>query len=422
MNQTSPSATKQGNQSPAPGGNSPVMLIAIVIGVIVVGAVGYKVMHKDGPDETATQAPVVKADDSQAVKSKVLQPHEPVANVSSAPAAPALAPAVPVPAAPVVGPAKDLVNSLAAIDPRKGPLTKEQAEKWKQDLKSLVSQGGAAVPAIREFLDRNVELSYRTGNGGDALGYSSLRSSMIDALQQIGGPEATQALLGTLGTTALPSEIQQIAQALNQTAPGQYSQDVMNAARQTLDLALNGSLCKEDAAPLFKILESDPNSADQMQKAINAYKYYPAIALEQMPNDAGVPTLVKMSKDPNAPSTVPEMLAEKAATSQDALVALQQMVKDNRLTPMVWQEVISLMSGDQYVYGNQPQPNVPGQQIDCQYFHIEFNNQNYSKCKNPTFDAAKGIAALNQIAGTTTDPNIRTVIQQRIQQLQGGAK
>ncbi|MDB6059777.1 MAG: hypothetical protein JWO95_3621, partial [Verrucomicrobiales bacterium] len=42
QNSTSAGPTKQGNNQANQGGNSPITLIAIVVGVIVIGAVAYK--------------------------------------------------------------------------------------------------------------------------------------------------------------------------------------------------------------------------------------------------------------------------------------------------------------------------------------------------------------------------------------------
>ncbi len=425
----SPNSAKQ--QGPSNnGGNSPITLIAIVVGVIVVGAVAYKAMHKDAATTTDNATTTAPADNSDQTKSKVVTPREPSSSgpstVSSTLVPKSSVPAEPKP--PVTGAAKDLVTSLAALDPKKGSITKEQAAEWKEKFKALVAQGKDAVPAIREFLERNVELSY--ANSGASLGYNSLRASMIDALAQIGGPDATAALLGTLNTTALPSEIQQLARALDQIAPGQYSQDILNAARQTLELAMSGGLGKEDAGPLFDLIQKasasgtlDPATLADLQKAAQNYKWYPVITLANMPGDAGIDTLINMSKDPNAPSTVAEVLGEKAWDNPKALSALEDLVRNNRITASQWQQIIALMSGDQYLFGDaKTDPTPPPQPQDCQYFHIEWNNQNFSRCHNPNFQPDKGIAALNQMLGVTTDPNIRNIIQDRIKQLQSGGK
>lgn len=430
QNSTSAGSTKQGNNQPNQGGNSPITLIAIVIGVIVVGAVAYKAMHKDASQSDAANAPA-QVDTGATAKSKVVEPKDPTATPSAAtgstqnsePAAAPASAAASVSKPVVTGAAKDLVTSLAALDPKKGPITKEQAEQWKQKLKELVAQGKDAVPAIREFLERNVELSYAAA-GGESLGYSSLRASMIDALAQIGGPDATSALLSTLGTSALPSELEQLSRALDQMAPGQYRNDILNAARQTMELATSGGLGKEDAAPLFAILEKwgDPSVTADLQKAANAYKYYPVIALANLPDGAGVDTLVNMAKDPNAPSTVAEMLGQLAPTSDKAMNELIDLARNGRLTPMQWQQIISLVgNGEQYLFGDAAKASAANpSQNDCQFFHIEWNNQNFSKCKTRNFQPDAAVKVLNQLLGATSDPNVRMSLQNQIRQIQSG--
>jgi hypothetical protein len=431
QNSTTSASTKSHNNQPNQGGNSPVTLIAIVIGVIVVGAVAYKAMHKGAQSDSQVPAETVQASATSG-KSKVVEPREPTATASSASATPAPTSSTVAPAAnqPVTGPAKDLVMSLASLDPKKGPITKEQVEKFKNDLKALVAQGSGAVPAIREFLERNVELSYAS-NGGESVGFSSLRSSLIDALQQIGGPEATQALLATLQTTALPSELAQLARALDQIQPGQFTTEIVTAARQTLDLAITGGLGKEDAGPLFDILGKnlgttpDPGILNDLKKASQNYKWYPVLVLANA-GDAGIDTLVQMAKDPNAPNTIAEVLGQKAWENPKALDALTQMARDGKISPSQWQQIVSLVSGDQYVFQDQIKANTQGQNnqnfVDCQYFHIEWNNQNFSKCKNPNFDPTKGIDAMNKLLGATTDPNVRNALQDRIKTLQAGGR
>src|ERR1043165_202305 len=99
---------------------------------------------------------------------------------------------------------RQLVASLTNLDLSHGPITREQAQQWKQGLQGLIQQGASAVPAIREFLQQNQELNFAAVNGGNLLGQSSLRTAFIDALQQIGGPEAAAVMLETMQTTAVP--------------------------------------------------------------------------------------------------------------------------------------------------------------------------------------------------------------------------
>src|SRR5262249_19078471 len=102
---------------------------------------------------------------------------------------------------------RQLVASLTNLDLGRGTITREQAQQWKEGLHTLTQQGVAALPAIREFLEQNQDLNFAAVSGGGLMGQSSVRAGLIDALRQIGGPEATALMLQTMQTTALPSEI-----------------------------------------------------------------------------------------------------------------------------------------------------------------------------------------------------------------------
>src|SRR5206468_442210 len=133
---------------------------------------------------------------------------------------------------------RQLVNAL--FQPGMA-LTQEQTTQWKQSLGQLLQQGAAAVPAMREFLARNVDLDFGL-EGSQVLGYSSVRTAMFDALQQIGGPEALSLMLETLQSTSDPREIALLARSLEGQAPEQYRHEAINAARGALAMAAEGKL------------------------------------------------------------------------------------------------------------------------------------------------------------------------------------
>src|SRR6266702_397591 len=76
---------------------------------------------------------------------------------------------------------RHLVATLTNLDFTQGPITEDQADKWKHTLQTLTEQGPEAVPAIQEFLGQNRELDFTGNPGGNLLGQSSLRSAMINA-------------------------------------------------------------------------------------------------------------------------------------------------------------------------------------------------------------------------------------------------
>jgi hypothetical protein len=157
-----------------------------------------------------------------------------------------------------------LVADLAGLKPdaSQNAITTEQAERFKQNMAQLIQQGSASVPAIEEFLTNNVDSAYDSVPGGDQLGYSSLRAGLLDALKQIGGPEAQYAMAQALQTTAVPAEILELAKNLEQQAPGQYSDQIVNAAREAVEMSSQNKLgTNVEVGPAFRVIQSysDPH-------------------------------------------------------------------------------------------------------------------------------------------------------------------
>jgi hypothetical protein len=195
---------------------------------------------------------------------------------------------------------RQLIANLTQIDMTGSPITKAQAEQWKQGYQTLVAQGDAAVPAIRQFLEQNQELTFSAVAGGELLGQPSLRTALISALQQIGGPDATAVMLDTLRSTTLPSEIALLAKYLDHQAPGQYRPEALNAAGEVLALAARGQLGNWDVGPLFQVIQNygDAASAPALEQFQSTWQTYGAISLAQMQSGQGVAALVNQTRDP----------------------------------------------------------------------------------------------------------------------------
>src|SRR6266496_4742741 len=138
------------------------------------------------------------------------------------------APTQPVVSAPTQSPAisagslavaQGLVARLSQPEFFNGGITPQKAEELKRSFKELAEQGVAAVPAIREYLDRFQDIDFDAVGAGKLVGYSSLRIGMLDALGQIGGPEATELSLQMLQKTGDPLEIGFLAKALEKNLP-----------------------------------------------------------------------------------------------------------------------------------------------------------------------------------------------------------
>ena len=291
---------------------------------------------------------------------------------------PALAPSsLPEPTAET----RQLVNAL--FQPGMA-LTQEQTAHWKQSLGQLVQEGASAVPAMREFLARNVDMDFGP-DLSQMLGHSSVRTALFDALQQIGGPEALSLMQETLQTTSDPREIALLARNLERQAPEQYRQEAINAAREALAMAAEGKLEGRDVGPLFELLQKFGGTAavSDLQQATGQWKYYASLSLAQLTDGAGIPALIQMARDPASAGkgtlgVALEMLARVAPQYPEARSALIEQARQNKIPPSLWPYVASSLTGDQYqyqesVFGSPPPTPTAG---DLKALHINFGNQN----------------------------------------------
>jgi hypothetical protein len=313
-----------------------------------------------------------------------------------------------------------LVNSLVKLDLAGGPLSDEQVAAWKKNLKDLVDHGATAVPAIREFLARNVDLDFGAG-GSQMLGYGSARAALIDALTQIGGPESVAALSGALQVTADPREVALLAQDLEKLEPGVHQQEAVDAARQSLEMASSRKLETADVAPLFEVLSKYGGSGaiTELEHAATQWHYYGPIALGQLPDQAGVPTLVQMAQDPKASNwnrdTAQQMLALLSDQSSQARAALIEQARANGISEFGWRMMAPVLSGDSIGYVNSAfQDNQDLSHIAGYRATSTSDNQHFFSVPiavSPDL-ATQRAALISDLLAATTDATGRQVLQQ----------
>ena len=311
--------------------------------------------------------------------------------VVSVPAPPRPATAVPKAQLPEPSPfTRQLVANLAQFDFSHGPMTKEQVEAWKQGLQQLGQQGSAGVAAIREYLEKNVDQTFTDANGGSGLGYSSMRFAMLNTLQSMGGPEATAVAFQTLQSTTEPSEIAFLARNLDQQAPEQYREAIVNAVRETLALAGAGKLKDRDVGPLFDVLRQygGPNAVADLEGATGQWRYYAAIALADMPEGKGIPSLIQMAQDAKSSKgrIALEMLAQVAPQSPDAAAVLLAQAKQNGLTDTTWMKIASVLAGDKFFIPSDTVTTagpLPGK-TNSKSYHLSSGNQNFYSFQDTT--------------------------------------
>jgi len=186
---------------------------------------------------------------------------------------------------------EDILNDLLAVKLGSGEARNASLRFVVFKLESLAQHGVAAVPAIRSFIGRNVDVDYsaqdqngadanvanggnnqtnnnnggggsnrRFNGGGFGAGFAgggnnfrggrrgrnlqnlrtdwvsppSLRLGLVGVLQEIGGPESEQALAEMLSSTARGVEVAYLARVLEEIAPGKYSTAACAAAKELL--------------------------------------------------------------------------------------------------------------------------------------------------------------------------------------------
>jgi len=412
------------------------LLLFLALAALVFGA-GYLFLRspsKSKPSETTevaandgtSPAAAAPAEDSVAQELSAAQhaqaPKPPAIVTTATRSAPPPSTVAAAPQPPRVEPSpytRQLVAGLTSLDLTRGPITKEQADQWKQNLQTLTSQGSAALPAIRQFLEQNQELNFGSVPGGDQLGQTSLRSAMINAMAQIGGADAQALMLQTLQTTTLPSEVAQLAQHLEEQAPGQYRQETINAINEILALGEKGQLpAGWDVGPLFQALQKmgDPSSTAMLDQLQAQYKYYATISLAGLDNGAGVPSLIREAQDSGALGRrdfALQMLAQIATQYPDAAAALLDQAKSGNIPDAAWRKIATGLAGDQYQIGSPPagdggaMANIPG----LKTYHIQSGNQNFYSVPVPPDAQSQRLDLINQLLAASPSPAAQSALQ-----------
>jgi len=198
------------------------------------------------------------------------------AELPVAPAIPAPTPApvenVVVISAPPEETAQDILNDLLNLKLGSGNARNVGLRKVVFKLETLTLRGNSAVPAIHDFIGRNVDVTYSAqdnansstntadANAGNNRGYNrggnnrsssrrarnlttlqadwvvppSLRLGLVGTLKEIGGEESKAAMSEMLATTGRGVEVAYLAVLLEEMAPGKHRDSAVAAARDLL--------------------------------------------------------------------------------------------------------------------------------------------------------------------------------------------
>jgi len=174
-------------------------------------------------------------------------------------------------------------------------------------------------------------------------------------------------MVQVLQTSALPAELLTIANNLDQDAPGQYRDQILNAARESLAIAATNQYANVELGPAFRILQNygDANTTADAAKNEPA-NFNNAINLANMPEAQGLAALVQMAGNSSSGSgqtIATEMIAQMAGQNSKAIDALMQMVQNNQISNGTWEKLAPILGGDQYQIADSPaqsptDPNV----------------------------------------------------------------
>src|SRR5438552_4990848 len=275
--------------------------------------------------------------------------------------APAPLPAQAPPEAVRPSAAQEVLARVGQPDFFAGGVSPQKAEELKRSFKQLVEAGAGAVPAIRAYLDRFQDIDFDPVGVAKQVGYSSLRMGMLDALRQIGTPEAMELSLQTLQTTADPQEIGFLAKGLEkQLPPDQFRSVVLAAASETLAQALSGQWSGRNVTPLFEVLQKygDAGAIGLLEKSSSKWNFYATLALAGMPDGAGIPALVRMAHNQASAAVghgdfALRPLAQAAMQFPEARATLLEQASLNQIPESAWPGIAASLTGNYIQYGNQ---------------------------------------------------------------------
>lgn len=286
---------------------------------------------------------------------------------------------------------------------------------------NLVQNGSAAIPALRAFLDQKVDYPF-SQEVSQSLGYSSARLAAIDALRQIGGAEATAVMEGLLGTTQSPREIAVLARDLEEASPGQYREQALAAARAGLEVAAAARDPQTDVAPLFEVFQhyGDASAIPDLEKAMGSWQYYATIALANLPDNEGVPALLRLA-DPASGSgsrvVALEMVAQLAVSNPEARQFLAAQVANRSIPSNLWPYLTGPLAGDQFYPVDSAITSYPELQSisDLKTTHLANGNQSFYTLPGNQSLTTEGIqqrvALIDELLQSASDPTAIQVLQ-----------
>ena len=321
-----------------------------------------------------------------------------------------------------------LVAQMALLGQSNAVPTPELIGQWRTSLQDLVARGTSGIPAIQSFLAQKKDASFNRAISLE-LGYGSARLGVLEALRGIGGPEATALMATTLEETTAPREVALLAHNLEEAAPGQYLQRAIDISLSQLAASVSDSRNELDVAPLFEVFREYGGAAvvADLEKAVGQWKYYAMSTLAGLPEDAGIPSLLRMA-DASVRGgdrlEALEMIAQLASSNDAARELLVSQVSNKEIPANFWPYLSSPLAGSQYYPVDTVLTKYPSVQgwSDVQSTHINVGNQNVYSLTSDAAQTPEGIdrqlALVDQLLGVASDATAVQSLQRARQMLQ----
>jgi hypothetical protein len=323
-----------------------------------------------------------------------------------------------------------LTALLGSLNGKNDAIRPEALEAWKTGLRDLAAMGTVGIPAILQFMGDGTDVLFSRELRAD-LGQWSARTGMIQALRQIGGPEAIAAMSQILDKPQTYQELALLAQSLEEANPGQHRDQAIAVARAQLATAIAApaSSGSPDIAPLFEVLGAYGNtdSAQDLEAAAGHWKYYAMSALAQLPEGAGVPSLIRLA-EPNSPGgnrlQALQVLTELAPSNEAARDFLIAQAGSGGIPADYWSYLKQPLAGNQYFVADAVLTQYPpvSNWADLQTIHINSGNQTLYSIPSSASQTPEGIqrqlALIDQLSGFAQGAAAQTSLKQSRQVLE----
>jgi hypothetical protein len=196
-------------------------------------------------------------------------------------------------------------------------------------------------------------------------------------------------------------------------------------------MAADGKLGSLDVAPLFEVLQryGDATVAPDLQKAASRWNIYATVALAQMPDGAGIPSLISLAgladgTDNAAKAAALQMLGGVVGQSSDARTALLDLAKQGKLSSYNWATLEPVLTGEQYHFQNAVlDPALSTTAPDSQGILHDGRNQNFylgrSTSNLTPDDVQQRLSLIDSLLAATTDATAVQMLQRSKAQLSG---